>query len=270
MIEVRPEGKNTSDIVTRNKGLILEYLKNGECAPGDGCETDGRANGGSWLNDGVYVWSSDMISRFEQNGQALPDAFIRHVLMRIKRMQRRRCLDARRSLTAAERARFSERICQNILKLDEARSAKVILSYAATPDEVDLDQFNSRAEAEGKLVAYPYVLEDGGMEAAVPRDSQAWETGRFGIRTPAAAKSEFIPPEMIDLVIVPCAGFDAEGGRLGRGGGYYDRFLPRCPKADCVAVAFEAQKLERVARDENDHTVGAIVTELDCYRSGAE
>ncbi|MCR4578142.1 MAG: 5-formyltetrahydrofolate cyclo-ligase [Clostridiales bacterium] len=182
-----------------------------------------------------------------------------------KSLQRKNCLKARRAMSDGERAVCSETICRTLAGLDAVRRAKVILSYAAAPDEADPGSFNAWAEKEGKLVAYPVVLKGGRMEAAVPRDGQAWETGRFGIRAPIPDKSDIIPAEKIDLVIAPCVGFDGEGGRLGHGGGYYDRYLPRCANAVCVIVAFEAQRLENVVSEAHDRPADAVVTEAGFF-----
>ena len=198
------------------------------------------------------------------------DSFRIETIRQSKAMQRKRCLDARRLLTADERAKYSKCICQTIMETDAAHRAKVILSYAAMPDEADVGGFNVWAENEGKSVAYPVIMENGRMEAAVPRGKQAWEAGRFGIRAPAAERSDIVPPEKIDLVLAPCVGFDSGGGRLGRGGGYYDRYLIRCTKADFITVAFEAQRLESVAREEHDRMVDAIVTEQGYFTAVKE
>ena len=60
--------------------------------------------------------------------------------------------------------------------------------------------------------------------------------------------------------------FDSEGRRLGHGAGYYDRYLPRCEKALCLGVAFEAQRLERVATEAHDRTMDRIVTEKEIIK----
>ena len=67
-------------------------------------------------------------------------------------------------------------------------------------------------------------------------------------------------------MIVPCVGFDQNGGRLGHGGGYYDRYLAKCPAAKRICVAFEAQRLDRAASEKNDVDPQIIVTEEKIYR----
>ena len=96
------------------------------------------------------------------------------------------------------------------------------------------------------------------MEAYIPG---AWKTGAFGIPEPDPGKSKQVPPEEIDLVLCPCAGFDESGNRVGMGAGYYDRYLPRCKNAAVCAVAFEAQRLEQVYTDEHDRKMDGVITE---------
>ena len=74
-----------------------------------------------------------------------------------------------------------------------------------------------------------------------------------------------VDPRDIDLVICPCAAFDETGVRLGMGGGYYDRFLPRCVRAFSAAAAFEAQKADALPTDEWDVRMDRIFTELTAY-----
>ena len=77
--------------------------------------------------------------------------------------------------------------------------------------------------------------------------------------------SEEIPPEALDLVICPGTAFDRQGNRLGMGGGYYDRFLPRCRHAVIIMAAFEEQRVEKVPADSLDVPVAIVVTEDNIY-----
>ena len=182
-------------------------------------------------------------------------------LRNIKNQQRSQCLTARRSLSDAERAAYSHAICQTLTTLDEAIRADTILSYMATWDEVNLSGFHKWATSRGKQVCWPVTYSHGLMEAAVPDASDAFVKGKFDILSPDPKRSRIIRPEEIDVVLVPCVGFDEAGNRLGHGGGYYDRYLPQCPQAIKILVAFEAQRLDAVCAGENDVAIDIIVTE---------
>ena len=182
-------------------------------------------------------------------------------LRNIKNQQRSQCLTARRNLSDAERAAYSHAICQTLTTLDEAIRAETIFCYMESWDEVDLSGFHEWAASRGKQICWPVTYPHGLMEAAMPDASDAFVKGKFDILSPDPKRSRIIRPEEIDVVLVPCVGFDEAGNRLGHGGGYYDRYLPRCPRAVKILVAFEAQKLDAVCAGENDVTMDIIVTE---------
>ena len=104
------------------------------------------------------------------------------------------------------------------------------------------------------------------MDAMASKEGVAHEnwlaSGAYGIREPIEALSETVQPEEIDLVIVPCVGFDDHGGRVGHGAGYYDRYLPKLrPDAETVLVAFEAQRLPDIAMEPTDNRITCCITE---------
>ena len=81
-----------------------------------------------------------------------------------------------------------------------------------------------------------------------------------GLRTPSAGRP--IPVESIDVVIIPGLAFDTEGWRLGRGGGYYDRFLERVSRQTrLVGIAFDQQVVEVVPHELHDVRMQVIVTD---------
>ena len=182
-----------------------------------------------------------------------------------KRESRRLALSRRDALSEEERASASLAICRLLEGMPELRGAKTVLGYVPAGSECDLGMLYEALRRQGVTLAFP-VTEDGGrMEAYIP--SGALVPGRFSIPEPDPAVSRLLPPEEIDAVLVPCAGFDAEGNRLGRGGGYYDRYLLRCPQAEAILTAFEAQRLERVPHDEHDLVFSRTVTEKGVFRN---
>lgn len=186
-----------------------------------------------------------------------------------KRFQRETALAARRGLTAERRESLSGEICARLMGSPEATAAKVIFSYLAMADEVNLTAFHRWAGERGKTLAFPVTGKGGKMDAFAPTGEDALETGRFGIISPIPAKSRLVLPEEIDLVLVPCVAFDDKGGRLGMGGGYYDRYLPRCVGAVRIGAVFGCQRLEAVEMQPHDAALNAVVTEAELYRFGA-
>ena len=175
-----------------------------------------------------------------------------------KQEQRKQCLAARRTIRTEERAAASAAICERLLALPELRDARTILSYRALWDEVDLRGLEEKLDAR---FVYPHCLGGGEMEAREPLGP--WTRGPFGLEEPDPASSRLAEPEEIDAVLVPCVGFDAAGGRLGHGAGFYDRYLPRCRKAFRVCVAFEAQRLDHVVTEAHDRPMDILVTEKE-------
>lgn len=186
---------------------------------------------------------------------------LRAFLRREKRAQRAFCLAARRELSRETRAEHSAAICRRLTELPQLQEAELILSYMATYDEPELSAFHQWALGKGKRLAFPVCRAGGVMEAYIPGGPESWETDRYGIRSPVPALSERVEPQALDAVLVPCVGFDSEGGRLGHGGGYYDRYLPRCPQAAQIMTAFQAQRLPAVALEPDDRPIPLTVTE---------
>ncbi len=181
-----------------------------------------------------------------------------------KRAQRKEAMARRRSLTAEERREKSRAVCLLLKELPQLKNAKTVFSYAAAPDEVNVDEVNRFLEESGKRVCYPVCERHGIMKAVFPEpgNPQAWRRGAYGIREPVMEKSLPVDPREIDAVIVPCVVFDRKGGRCGHGVGYYDRFLScLSPDVPRILTAFDCQEAPRVAEEETDMRMHAAVTE---------
>ena len=171
---------------------------------------------------------------------------------------------ARRSLSSEERKSFSEKIVRRIADSPLFLSANNIMIYAALEDEVDLSSLRSLKESSSKCFYYPRVQGED-MIAISPYSLDAWTTGSFGIREPDPTRSTQAGQEQLDLVICPCTSFDKTCSRVGMGGGYYDRFLPKCINAAVIAVAFECQKAENIPIQDTDIRMDAVFTEKTVY-----
>lgn len=184
-----------------------------------------------------------------------------------KKELRREKISAREALTDDERETYSAEICRRIAGTPEYAEAKVIFVYKWCRGEVRLEELEKTAAADGKTLVYPLCVSKTEMIAIEPGQGEdAWEQGAFGIMEPAADKGRAADPAEIDLVIAPCSSFDDSCRRLGMGGGFYDRYLPKCGKASVIAVAFEAQRAEEIPADEYDFPVDAVATEAGLIR----
>lgn len=182
-----------------------------------------------------------------------------------KAVQRRAGIAARKALPEDIRAGANAVLCTRIMQMECFHRAKTILLYAAFGGEADLAALAEEAARQGKTLAYPVCGENFSMTAAVPAPD-GWEVGAYGIRTPILSRARCLTPEELDLILVPCTAFDAACHRVGMGKGYYDRYLPRCTRAEKLGVAFEAQRVEQAAVDGYDQKLDGFVTEGGIYR----
>ena len=177
---------------------------------------------------------------------------------------RRLALSRRGAMTAAEREAASLVICRLLASLPELQAAKRVLCYYSVGSECELSALYETLRRRGVTLAFPVTAQDGRMEAYVPQ--AALVPGLYSIPEPDPARSDHLPPEELDAVLVPCVGFDASGGRLGHGGGFYDRYLRRCPQAASILTAFEAQRLENIPCEAHDLSFSLLVTEAGVSR----
>lgn len=129
-----------------------------------------------------------------------------------------------------------------------------ILLYHSLPDELDTHEIIVRWAISGKQIYLPVVV---GNELVVRRYcSAALHQGAYGIWEPGG---DDVPASCVEAVIVPGIAFDANGNRLGRGKGYYDRLLPFCP-AVRVGVSYVCQKVDELPSESHDCKMHYVVT----------
>lgn len=184
-----------------------------------------------------------------------------------KRLQRSAAVAERRAIEPDTRQRWNEEIAARVLDLPEFSRARVILSYCAMRGEVDPARIDAAARALGKEIAYPQCCAAGLMLAAIPDDERAMQRGVLGMMEPVPGHYSIVPPEQIDLVLVPCAAFDSRCVRVGLGGGYYDRYLKLCRRAKTVALAYELQRVSMAAREAHDIALDAVASNAALYRA---
>lgn len=156
----------------------------------------------------------------------------------------------------------SARISEALLDLPEVARAGGVLGYLAIAGEPNIDAMLEGLRERGARVSVPMVdWESGSMEAGVFGGCDGLVCRRHGVREPTAG-TRIVPIEELRVVLVPGVAFDLRGGRLGRGGGFYDRLLARLgPQTIRVGVGFERRVLERLPVEPWDQLVDVLVTE---------
>lgn len=162
----------------------------------------------------------------------------------------------------------SARITDILAALPEYRRAFVVLAYMSMGAEFETGDFVRCVLADGKALVLPRVNRalrclDLFSVDDVERDLAP---GVWGIREPVPDRCAAAVERDIEFALVPGLAFDARGGRLGYGGGFYDRLLPRLP-ALRVAAAFSVQMVDAVPMSARDQYVDLVVTEDGLLRS---
>ncbi len=165
----------------------------------------------------------------------------------------------------AQRLRKSRLIKNRLFKLAEFQRAQLVMFYVAKDKEVQTDLMISQAQKIGKKVAVPKILKGEKkprMIASLLEDSKTeLAPGPYGVLQPKTQYIRAIPQSSIDLVVVPGVAFDNRGRRLGRGGGYYDRFLARLPAAiPRIGLAFDFQLIKNIPTLSHDVSVTRVIS----------
>jgi 5-formyltetrahydrofolate cyclo-ligase len=181
----------------------------------------------------------------------------------LKEEIRKQILAKAKNLKEEERRSKSLLIKNKLFGLSVFKKAKTIMFYMSKGGEVDTTPMIKEAIERGKKVAVPIILTNERELAVslISGNENELEIGLFGVKQPKKDKIRPINLENIDLVVVPGLAFDSKNNRLGRGGGYYDRFLKKLPNsAPTVGLAFDFQIVENLPVNSLDVKVQTLLT----------
>ena len=164
----------------------------------------------------------------------------------------------RRALSQEEQRRASLAVLERVRAFAPYREARSVMAYMACRGELDLSPVLLDALAQGKTLLLPRCEAPGIMTARRVTELSQLAAGAYSLMEPAQCCAVF-PPEEINLIFVPGTAFDALGGRLGQGGGYYDRFLART-KALRAGVCHDFALIARVPAQAHDMRMDCIFT----------
>ncbi|MGD9596861.1 MAG: 5-formyltetrahydrofolate cyclo-ligase [Steroidobacteraceae bacterium] len=177
----------------------------------------------------------------------------------------------RRALGARERERLSRAIAREVVRTigPQARGRR-IAAYAALPEEPDLSAALAALARRGARLYLPRIASYRHRRLVFAQVSGAGAPNRYGIIEPPRSAGT-VHPARLDIVLVPLVGFDAQGVRLGMGGGYYDRaFAFRRRRAlsrpRLIGVAFACQQAGTLPAAGHDVRLDAVITERGLAR----
>jgi 5-formyltetrahydrofolate cyclo-ligase len=170
----------------------------------------------------------------------------------------------------ADHARRSSEACARFIGTAEFKQARAVMIFLPLRYEIDAQPVALAAWQDDKIVCVPLVSHEQKHMLPVRITSLArsqMSEDHLGLMTPRRA--EPLPIEMLDLVVVPGLGFDATGRRIGRGGGFYDRFLAQKSfRGTTCGLAFEEQVIGEIPCREHDMPCDLIVTDRRVLRPG--
>lgn len=181
--------------------------------------------------------------------------------MKTKNIIRKNIALLRNNLSTVERAELNNVIFKKVVNSSEYKKASCVFIFVSYKSEADTHRIIKAALADGKTVCVPKVISrDKGMIAVQVKKFDDLVHGKFNILEPRDDKFQ-VCSYRIDLSYVPGLAFDNCGGRLGYGGGYYDRFLEKL-RDDCkkVGICYKFQIIDKVPVEEHDILMDKIIS----------
>lgn len=176
--------------------------------------------------------------------------------------------EKRNMLSDAQVSGKSEKIMERFLALPEAQKAKTVMAYVGVKKEAQTTELIRRLLREGKRVLVPVT--DFKKKELVPSEIfgiEDLELKGFGLMEPKESALRPVPLGQIGLIVVPGVSFDACGGRIGSGYGFYDKMLRKIStKVTLVGFCFEENLDERLPCESHDVRMNLVVTEARAIR----
>ncbi|MFT5218375.1 MAG: 5-formyltetrahydrofolate cyclo-ligase [Planctomycetota bacterium] len=182
---------------------------------------------------------------------------------------RQRNRQLRAALDSDAREQAGKRLFERISVMDEFLQAERIATYFAVNGEIDLTAIIDFALACGKQVYLPN-LDRQSLRFSPYFHDQKMRINKFKLPEPDVGDDEMIEPDQLNLVLAPLVVFDADGNRIGMGGGFYDRSFAFRKNPDCslpllIGVAHELQRVDSILPEDWDVPLDRVVTDQASY-----
>lgn len=180
--------------------------------------------------------------------------------------------EQRRRLNPSQQAKHAQQLAERLLIHSAFIDSQHIAAYLSNDGEIDPVHIIEQAWKLGKQVYLPVLSahENSLLFAPFEKDSPMCRN-QFGIDEPDCLPEHWLKAEHMDLILLPLVAFDAQGNRMGMGGGFYDRSLANIRQQEkstqLIGLAHETQKTGQLDMQSWDIPLHAIATESDFYRA---
>lgn len=175
-----------------------------------------------------------------------------------KKELRKEIRERKRDIPVDELREMSRLLCKRLLANERLGNASTVMMYYPLGDEVDVAPVIEQLAESGKTVVLPQVMGEAEMVLRRYTGKADLQEGAYGIMEPCG--EIFSDYEAIDVAIIPGMAFDRRGNRLGRGKGYYDRFLPLLlTRVYKIGVCFPFQLLDDIPVEEHDISMDTVI-----------
>lgn len=171
----------------------------------------------------------------------------------------------RKSLSSAAQGAAGQAVTRSVLSLPVWTNAQRIALYLARDGEIDTSALASLARNQSKQLFLPAINTDDSLVFARWNTDDTQSLNRYNIPEPPAG-AEQCPTSELDIIFLPVVGWDAHGGRLGMGGGYYDKALSGADRPVLVGLAHDNQQMESIPRESWDIVLDYVATDTALYQ----
>jgi 5-formyltetrahydrofolate cyclo-ligase len=191
-------------------------------------------------------------------------------LVKVKQAFRRQMLAERAALPAGERADRSRAACRHLLSFAKLAACRTVMAFHPIREELDIVPFLDSARQRGQEVWLPLtVVTERRLIPYRYTGPDMLRPGAYGIMEPDPAKAEEADLAKLDAVLVPGVAFDRQGGRMGYGGGFYDRFLSALDRKPLlIGCGYGLQVVQSVPVEPHDVRLDYLVTEAGVLETG--
>ena len=173
-----------------------------------------------------------------------------------------------RNLSPEDFNRKSEEVLKKLVNLPEWERAETVIAFLSLPDEIKTDNIIRRALAEGKKTAVPRIENNDLVFHYIRSADSDFIIHPFGMPEPVSSSPVF-NPEAADektIILVPGLAFDSRCLRLGRGKGFYDRFLSGIAgTVKKIGIGYDFQIIDSVPAEKHDFPLDMIITDKSVF-----